>query len=153
MIINRNDLIAPWSNRKLPKNFVASDKTYFVPTESLLQDTIYPKFLIWLKALNLNKWEHKWDCDNFADAFKLFACGYYEQNIDSEAESIAVGVVNYIAELRAEDGSKGGHAVNIFYAENPSGIVNIDVKFIEPQNGRIYVPTQEEFDSIWTVYI
>jgi len=153
VIINRNDLIAPWSNKKLPKNFIASDKDYFIPTESLVQDTIYPKFLIWLKALNLNKWEHKWDCDNFADAFKLFACGYYEQNIDSEAEGIAVGVVNYMAELRAEDGSKGGHAANIFYIENAGGIVNVDFKFIEPQNGRIYTPSQQEFDSIWTIYI
>jgi hypothetical protein len=154
MIINRQDLLAPFAEKNfLPKNFIVSDKTYFIPTESLLNESIYPNFKIWLETLKLSKWEHKWDCDNFADAFKLFACGYYDQNIDSEAEGIAIGVVNYIANIRAEDGSKGGHAVNIFYTENSNGTINLSTKFIEPQTGHIYTMTEDEFKSIWTVYI
>lgn len=154
MTINRQDLLVPFQSRNfLPKNFIISDKTYFIPNEGLLQEVIYPNYLKWLSALRLNKWEYKWDCDNFADAFKLFTCGYYANNINSEADGIAVGVVNYISDRRAEDGSKGGHAVNIIYLENKVGIINLDVKFLEPQTGMIFTPSQEEFNSIWTVYL
>jgi len=157
MIIVAQNILVPFSNNaKLPKNFVISDANYLCPKIETVTNIIYPAYVWWLRSLKLSKWTHKWDCDNFADAFKLFACGYYQQNIDSEAQGIAVGVVNYMANSRAEDGLKGGHAINIIYAQNNKNDDNIsdfDVYFLEPQNGRLYTLTPEEFNSIWTVYI
>lgn len=157
MIISNQDLLIPFQkNNKIPKNFCLSDKDYFCPTLDMVKDEIFPKYWQWLTSLKLTKWVHKWDCDNFADAFKLFACGYYNEVIESEANGISVGVINYMANSKAEDGTKGGHAINIVYIDNgknDDGTNNFYPLFIEPQNGAIYNLSAEEFNSIWTVYI
>ena len=157
MIISNQDLLIPfYNNNYLPKNFVISDSNYFCPTQEMVLNEIFPKYWRWMQSLRWSKWVHRWDCDNFADAFKLFACGYYEQVIESTANGIAVGVINYMANQRAEDGVRGGHAINIIYAEdekNDDGTGNFKLLFLEPQNGKIYSLSQEEFNSIWTIYI
>lgn len=157
MIISNQDIVLPfYNNKKLPRNFIISDANYFCPQKDFLFNEIVPKYWVWLEALKLTKWQHDWDCDNFADAFKLFTCGYYNQNIDCQAEGIGVGVINYMANLRAEDNSKGGHAINIAYIQssnNSDAINNFHIIFIEPQKGSELQLSQEEFDSIWTVYI
>jgi hypothetical protein len=157
MIISNQDLLVPFYNNKtLPKNFVISDKDYFCPIQDMITNEIFPKYWRWMQSLRWSKWMHRWDCDNFADAFKLFSCGYYEQVIESTANGIGIGVINYMANQRAEDGVKGGHAINIIYAQdekNDEGSDNFKLLFLEPQNGKFYNLTQEEFNSIWTVYI
>jgi hypothetical protein len=157
MIISNQDILIPfYNNRKLPRNFIISDQNYFCPNKKFVFEELFPKYWSWLNVLKLAKWEHKWDCDNFADAFKLFSCGYYSQNIESDAEGIGIGVINYMANIRAEDKSAGGHAINIIYIQNESQsdqIDNFDIIFFEPQNGSELKITEQEFDSIWTVYI
>lgn len=157
MIISITELTKPFQEAGFrPRNFVIADKDYFCPTREMITEELFPKYWQWLTSLRLTKWVHKWDCDNFADAFKLFACGYYEQVIESNANGIAVGVINYMANSRAENGLAGGHAINIIYTDdgkNDDGTDNIGLVFLEPQNGRIYNLKQEEFNSIWTVYI
>jgi hypothetical protein len=157
MIIPAQNLLVPFSNQpRLPKNFVISDANYLCPRIETVTNIIYPAYVWWLRSLKLSRWTHKWDCDNFADAFKLFSCGYHHQNLQGDAEGIGVGVINYMANSKAEDGLKGGHAINIIYAENNKNDDNMsefDVYFLEPQNGKLYSLTTEEFNSIWTVYI
>lgn len=157
MIISNQDIVVPfYNNKRLPKNFIISDQNYFCPNKKFVFQELFPKYWAWLEALKLTKWEHDWDCDNFADAFKLFACGYYNQNIESEAEGIGVGVINYMANIKAEDNASGGHAINIIYIENESSqdkIDYFDIIFLEPQNGTQLNLTEQEFNSIWTVYI
>ena len=157
MIISNQDLLIPFQkNNKIPKNFCLSDKDYFCPTIDMVKDEIFPKYWRWMQSLRWSKWVHRWDCDNFADAFKLFACGYYNEVIESEANGISVGVINYMANSKAENGLSGGHAINIVYIDNgknDDGSDNFYPLFIEPQNGTIYNLTAEEFNSIWTVYI
>ena len=151
MIITKNEIVTPWVGKAtFPRNIIISDKTYFSPDIFLLKNNIYPKFNWWLNSLKWSRWSHKWDCDNFADAFKLFASGYYLSSIDSNAEGIAVGVINYMANSRAEDGSKGGHAINVVYINDNNMSRQI---FFEPQNGSILNLTEEEFNSIWTIYM
>jgi len=157
VIIDSNQLFAPFYNsNKLPKSFIISDSDYFCPTDLMIKNEIYPKFNWWLKSMKWAQWKHKWDCDNFADAFKLFACGYYERTIESTANGIAIGAIHYMANSRAEDGIQGAHAINIIYAEdekNDDGTENFKLTFLEPQNGEFYTLTKEEFQSIWMVYI
>lgn len=152
MIIEPQQLFTPWQGKSIiPRNFIVSDKNYFCPTKEMVQKEISPKYWKWLSSLKLTKWMHRWDCDNFADAFKLFSCGYYEQVIESEANGIAVGVIHYNANSRAEDGTSGGHAINIIYINNE--LNNLEVIFLEPQNCSIIQLNQREFESIKTVYI
>lgn len=158
MIIQAKELLVPFynNNQIIPKNFCISDTDYFCPTIDTVKDELFPKYWNWLQSLKLTRWVHKWDCDNFADAFKLFCCGYYEQVIESPANGIAVGVINYKANSKAENGLQGAHAINIIYIdnkENKGRTNNFYPIFIEPQNGKILKLSQEEFDSIWTVYI
>lgn len=151
MIISAKDLNLPWANSpKIPANFAVADANYFCPKLSMIYDEIYPKYWRWMQSIKLTKWMHRWDCDNFADAFKLFACGYYQQVIESEAEGMGVGVVWY----NALDGQPNayGHAINIIYVQNEqnNGFHHI---FLEPQTGKELVLSKREFDSIWLVYI
>jgi hypothetical protein len=157
MIIEYAKLLIPFSkNGAIPKNFCVSDVDYFCPTLDLVQRELFPKYWKWLKSLKLTKWVHKWDCDNFADSFKLFTCGYYQEIIESTANGIAIGVIFYKAKSKAEDGLEGTHAINIIYIDNgknQDGTNNFYPIFIEPQNGKIYKLSKEEFNSIYTVYI
>lgn len=158
MKIQAQDLFIPfYNNKKLPRNFSISDADYFCPTKHMITQEIFPRYWNWLNSLNLTRWYHRWDCDNFADAFKLFACGYYQKNIDSDANGIAVGVINYVAVAKAEDNMQGAHAINMIYVQDniqdTDGSNNFSLFFLEPQNGRIYTLTQEEFNSIYMVYI
>jgi hypothetical protein len=157
VIIEAQQLFTPFaSHNKIPDNFCISDANYFCPTQTTVDNLIVPAYKWWMRSLKWTNWTHRWDCDNFADAFKLFCCGYYQGTIDSTAESIAVGVINYVANSKAEDGLKGGHAINIIYTDggkDDNGEELIVPMFFEPQTGGYYNLTDEEFKSIWTVYL
>jgi hypothetical protein len=144
MIIDGKELLRPFfNNKKIPKNFVIADKSYYCPTEEVLNNEIYPKYRNWLISLKLSKWSHKWDCDNFADAFKVFSNGYYQQNIESDAESIAIGTIHYF-----QDGN--GHAINIVYLNKDN---QIKLHFLEPQNGTTVNLSENKFQNIFSIYI
>lgn len=152
MEVNAELVIKAWVDKgyNIPRNIAVSDQNYFLPTIQQVQNEIFPRYWQWLSSLRLTKWVHRWDCDNFAEALKLFTCGYYETTIDANAEGIGVGIVHYKAGARAEDGSGGGHAINTFFVNNNN---NIDVIFIEPQNGSILNLSKPELDSIWFLYL
>jgi len=157
MIIEAQQLLTPFaSHNKIPDNFCISDANYFCPTQTTVDNLIVPAYKWWMRSLKWTNWTHKFDCDNFADAFKLFSCGWHANNTQDEAEGIAIGVINYMANSKAEDGLKGGHAINIIYADggkNDNGEELIVPMFFEPQTGGYYKLTDEEFQSIWTVYV
>lgn len=159
MIIEAQELLAPFAgSQRPPRNFVVSDANYFCPSRATVDNLIIPAYRWWMRSLKWTTWTHKFDCDNFADAFKLFACGWHANNTQDDAEGIAIGVINYMANSKAEDGAQGGHAINVIYCEggkNDNGSDACEVLFMEPQNGggTYYTLTQEEFQSIWTVYI
>jgi len=152
MDVTAPNMILGWNNKglKIPKNIAVSDQTYFLPTLDMVTKEIFPKYWQWLASLKLTKWVHKWDCDNFAEAFKMFSCGYYQQQIESNAEGISVGIIHYKALLRAENNTRGGHAINVIFINNNN---NLDIIFIEPQNGKILNLTEEEKNSIWLLYV
>lgn len=151
-VLNGPDILKTiWSGKRPPKDAVISDASYYIPEESLMRDVLYPNYKSWLATMKLGKWYHKWDCDNFSEAFKVYANGYYFNVIESNAESIAVGFIHYMSQARAENNIRGAHATNVFFTFDDSN--NLIMKVIEPQNGRIFSLTEEEFNSIWLVYI
>jgi hypothetical protein len=152
MDVTAQNMILGWTNKglKIPKNIAVSDRTYFLPTLDTVTKEIFPKYWQWLASLKLTKWVHRWDCDNFAEAFKMFSCGYYQQQIESNAEGIGIGIVHYKAIRRAENNTSGGHAINVIFINNNN---DLDIIFIEPQNGKILNLTEEEKNSIWLLYV
>jgi len=142
MIVHAKEFIRPFIN-KIPKNFVITDEMYFCPTKEILIKEIYPKYKNWLVTLKLFRWSHKWDCENFSDSFKLFSSGYYEQNIESNADSISIGTVFLKINHRS-------HAINIIYLNDNNKLTMI---FLEPQTGEIINLNQEQLDSIFFLYI
>jgi len=153
MIVKPQELVYPWQSKniKLPKNFIISDSSYHLPTSSVIRGEIFPNFWRWLITLKLTRWHTKWDCDNFADAFKVFSAGYFRNTIESEADSLAIGTIYYIANSRAESGMKGAHAINIVYYSDDDKTLRY--MFIEPQMGNTLDLSEEEFNSIYVVYL
>ena len=149
IIYGKNIILSLWKNKTRPR-FVVCDTTYWIPAEDNIKE-IYSLYRNWLTTMKLGKWYLKWDCDNFAEAFKVYADGYYFYNINSNAESIAIGFIHYTAKARAEGGGRGEHATNIFLTRKPDG--EIVLKGFEPQNGLIFNFTQPELDSINLFYI
>lgn len=153
MIIEAQKLVFPWQEKgvKLPKSFIVSDGNYYLPPYSVVKNDIIPHYWRWLMSLKLTRWNHKWDCDNFADSLKVFSAGYFHNSIESQADSLAIGTVYYMANSRTESGLKGAHAINILYYSDDGQKLNY--AFIEPQIGSRIDLTEEEFNSIWVVYI
>jgi hypothetical protein len=150
MLINRNEINSIWINRSPPRNNVIVDGTYEIVDKALIIEKLFPLYWKWLSAMKLTKWLHKWDCDNFSLAFKLFSDGFFATNIDSEADSIAIGMIHYIAERKAEDGKSGSHAINVAISLENNTLIPL---FIEPQNGQIIPLSSREYNSISMIYI
>ena len=142
--------------KRVPKNFVVSDGTYFCPRIETVQNVIYPAYKMWLLSCGLDKWTYQWDCDNFSDAFKVFSCAYHFQRMEDKISGIGIGVINYVSQ-GGNGKPKGRHAINIVYAQSPEmnedGSEKFDLCFLEPQNGQLYDLSPQEFKSIYTIYI
>lgn len=150
MLINSNQINTIWRNRPRPRSSIIVDGTYETLDKAIILNKIFPLYWRWLSMIKLTKWAHKWDCDNFAESFKVFSGGFFAANVESQAEAYAVGVIHYVANSRNEDGRKGGHAINIALTIENNQIIPL---FIEPQNGMILTLTPEEYNSIWMIYI
>lgn len=113
-----------------------SDATYAKPTTKWLTGKFYEYFLNWLWKNDLNKWQQKFDCDNFSCLYYAFAQACHTQSGRSE-QGILVGEMFFMQK-------GGGHAINLAITEK--GVI-----FIEPQTGAEITLTKEEKSSCWCV--
>jgi len=150
MIINGNQINTIWINRPAPRNNIIVDATYETVDKALILEKIFPLYWRWLSAMRLTRWAHRWDCDNFAEAFKVFSDGFFAANIDSNAEALAIGMVHYMSNSRNENGTQGPHAINIAISMENNTLMPL---FLEPQNGKIITLKPEEYNSIWMIYM
>jgi hypothetical protein len=150
MIIQGRQMISMWRNRPPPRNNIIVDGTYETVDAQLLQDKIFPLYWRWMSSMRVTKWAHKWDCDNFSEAFRVFACGYFYNTIESAADSIAIGIIHYNSNSREENGTQGPHAINVALNFENGLVTPI---FIEPQACKIINLKEEEYQSIWLLYI
>jgi len=143
-------------NDTYPVHLILGDRDYFCPTVSCLVNDICPKYIEWLKLLNLDQRTPKWDCDNFADSFKFFCNVYHKEKLDqSQANGIGVGTIFYHA-YRPQKANTIYHAINIIFCDHGLKEDNSPLVrpiFLEPQNGSTLTLTTEEFNSIQVVYI
>jgi len=130
-----------------------SDATHGVPTKKYLTETFADFYRAKLEEMGLGTWDTQWDCDDFAYQFFTMIRWAHYQTKKSMAEGIAVGVVYFTSGARAEDGTGGGHAINVAVVDDNGSRRLI---FIEPQRAAKGQPcelelTQHEKDSIWYI--
>jgi hypothetical protein len=150
MIIQGSQINTIWRNRPAPRNNIIVDATYETVDKALILEKIFPLYWRWLSAMRLTRWAHKWDCDNFAEGFRVFATGFFAANMNSNADSIAIGMIHYNSNSRNENGTQGPHAINIAISMENNTLMPL---FLEPQNGKIITLKPEEYNSIWMIYM
>jgi hypothetical protein len=131
-----------------------TDATYAVPNKEFLLGKFAEWFADDLKSKGIAQWKKKNDCDNFAIRFYDRAQWSHKESQKSLAEGVAVGVLFFMSGARAEDGTGGGHAINVAIVGDDN---NYEVIFIEPQlvDGKpvqLHL-TEHELSSCWFVLI
>ena len=107
-------------------------------------------FKKWLFRRGILGWRHTFDCDNYAEAFRVYLQILHSKAMQKESDlakkqSVAFGVIWYNRD------KGGGHAINIFITKDEQGLVYI--KYVEPQNGQIVHLSQNELNSIFFILI
>lgn len=121
---------------------IYADAHYTLPTREYVEHIMLPAFEQWSKGNGLWDWKTRHDCDDKADALKVFAQQCFRHSRDTtEADGFAVWRVYYL--IDADPGK--GHAIN-------AALTDEGVVFIEPQTARIVALTTEERGSIWYAY-
>ena len=99
-----------------------TDADYARPMSSYLLGKYYDFYLQWLTEHKLDVWKDRWDCDNFASTYYVFAQMCHVKSKRPE-QGIAVGELFYYQD------AGGGHAVNCAITEK-------GFMMIEPQTGK-----------------
>ncbi len=128
----------------------APDANYTMFSEEFITGKGYKNFNKWLFKRGILGWRHTFDCDNYAEAFRVYLQILHTKAMQDEfgtstKQSVAFGVIWY------ERDKRGGHAINVFITKNKEGLYV--VQFIEPQNGEIVHLSQSEKESIFFILI
>lgn len=111
-----------------------TDDSYNLPKRDWILGAFYSFFIKELGRLNVDIWDKKFDCDDFASMFRLFAQICHKAS-KGQAEGIAVSEIGYTQE------SGGKHAIVCIFTEK--GPI-----FLEPQTGKVLLLTDDEIQSI-----
>lgn len=114
-----------------------ADENYVLPTRKFVNDVIlvaYTKFL----TENHITYNDRFDCDDFARTFALFAAICNNLDGPNGFQGIAVGELWY---MREDLIGKTAHAINIIVTADQ------EVIFIEPQNGKLVHLSESEIAS------
>ncbi len=126
-------------NLKFTRLFMA-DVAYARPTQRFLTNEFYAFYQNWLFENSINKWNPKFDCDNFSMSYYTFAqiCNRKSERLE---EGIAVGVMFYKQDIGS------AHAINFAIVEDKKFIT------IEPQTGQLLNLTEKEKASCWFAFL
>jgi len=129
---------------------VTNKQTYNTIDQPLIENKILPGYTDWLLKMKLSKYSNKWNCMNFSKAFVLFSDIYHAYNVENHEDGIAIGIITYLSQSRAEDNSVGLHAINVGLTFKNNRITPI---FIEPQHGKIINLKSKELETINAFYM
>lgn len=125
-----------------PGASIGADAVYALPKHSYVEDLLLPAFARWSRANGLWMWHTRSDCDDKADAFRVFAQQCFRDTNDrTKAEGFAVFRIFY----HIDGDSERGHAINTMLTEK--GWI-----FVEPQTAKVVELSTLERMSVWTVY-
>jgi len=127
----------------------APDANYALYSLDYIKGEGYEKFKEWLFKRGILGWRHTFDCDNYAEAFRVFLQIVHSKtqkgrDDNSKKQAVAIGVIWY------ERDGRGGHAINVVVTKIEDKLV---VKFIEPQTGEELELTDSERETIFFVLI
>ena len=127
----------------------APDANYVLYSLDYIKGEGYSRFKDWLFKRGILGWRHTFDCDNYAEAFRVFmqivhSKAQADKDDNSRKQSVAVGVIWY------ERDGRGGHAINIVVTKVDD---KLTVRFIEPQDGKEVELSGSEKESIFFVLI
>jgi hypothetical protein len=126
----------------LPVNF--GGMNFAVPTLAWLQGPCFEYFKARYWNLNLDKWQFKWECRDFARAFAVCAheCHALSPDAPAESDALAVGESWFIPEASriANPLFPAGHAINACFTDQ--GLV-----YLDPQTGLLWLLNSTEFQS------
>lgn len=113
--------------------------SYAVPTLAWLQGPLWEFFRGRYWAENLDKWATRWECRDFASAYRVAAieCWASSLGVQSSDDGLAVGEIWF-----KPDSMKPTQAHAICPAITDQGLV-----FIEPQNNTVWPMSPEQFAS------
>lgn len=117
-----------------------ADSEFAVPTLRWLQGPFWNWFRLTRWSFNLDRWQRKNDCDNFARAYAQAAQDCHALSPGNDSEGLAVGEVFYTK------ASGGSHAIIVAYVGEDCARV-----FIEPQNNEAITLTEDEIKSAYFV--
>jgi hypothetical protein len=114
----------------------AADQNYSAPKSDWLTRECFNWVTVILTRLKVLPYRPEaWDCDDFADTFKVFASVCHRRM--GVNTGLAVGVIHYTSE------KQGPHAINMALTSD------LGLVFFEPQTGKLVTLTPEEKKSIW----
>ena len=127
----------------------APDATYSLYSLNYITGKGYNKFKNWLFKRGILGWRYTFDCDNYAEAFRVFLQIVHTKaqkgkDDNSTKQAVAIGVIWY------ERAGVGGHAINIVVSKIEDDLV---VRFIEPQTGEELELTDSERETIFFLLI
>jgi hypothetical protein len=134
----------------------APDANYVLYSLNYIKGEGYKKFKNWLFKRGILGWRPTFDCDNYAEAFRVFLQIVHSKaqkgkTDNSRKQAVAVGVIWY------EKAGRGGHAINVVVSkiedESVDRTESLVVKFIEPQTGEELELTNSERETIFFVLI
>ena len=134
-------------------NYYLNDQSYAVMDASWIKAECYKGYRKWLGLAGINKWKTNWDCDNFAQSFKMYVNLLHARaNPETftskhksgkknacDAHAAAVGVVFY------KNSNRSAHAINVIATEDD------EVLFFEPDGGDFLNLTNKHKESTWYV--
>ena len=130
-----------------------ADSTFACPTKEYITYEFATFFRNKCLEMGLGTWENTNDCDNFAYQYYVMAQWAHYATKKSMAEGLSVGVMYFMSGARAEDGSGGGHAINLAIVGKPG---QHELIFLEPQFAGVRrsceIPLSYfEKESIWFI--
>lgn len=127
-----------------PSQEIYLDEFYFIPNFYWVKDEFSKSLESLKKTLKISTWwPENNDCDNFSCAARFLA-NLLNTNSTMKQAGLAFGEFYYITR------QGGGHAIN-FFISKPDG--ELEVFFLEPQDGKIVTLTEEEKQSCLGIII
>ncbi len=134
-------------------DFYLNDQSYAVMDASWIKTECYKGYRKWLDLAGIDKWKTNWDCDNFAQSFKMyvnllharanpetFTSTHKSGNKNAcDARAAGVGVIFF------KNSDRSAHAINVVATEED------EVLFFEPDDGDFLNLSDKHKETTWYV--
>lgn len=114
--------------------------SYAVPTLKWLQGPFWDFFYARYWSANLNKWQIRWECRDFASAYRITAieCWARSLGVNSPDDGLSVGEIWF--RPKPDQPLEPGHAICPVICDQ--GLL-----YIDPQNNTLWPMSDAQFDS------